>query len=303
MVIGGGVIGLSIAHHLGRAGVRDVVLVEQGELGSGSTCKAAGGVRATFSDAVNIELGLRSLRAFETFAADIGQEIDLHQVGYLFLLDRPEHVAAFEHNVALQNELGGTSRMVDVAEAKRLSPLIETEGLLAAAWSPYDGHCTPEAVVLGYAGAARRAGRPAGPRLLRDRHRHPGRRHHRGGDQPRHRSAPRSSCARPAPGRRSSATWWASTCRWCRCAGRSSPPSRSPASTRGRRSRSSSRPASTSTARARGCCSGCPTRTRRPASSWAAPTTGCRGSARRSSAGRRRSPRWASPAGGPGSTR
>jgi glycine/D-amino acid oxidase-like deaminating enzyme len=158
VVIGGGVIGLSVAYHLSRAGVRDVVLVESGELGSGSTCKAAGGVRATFSDSVNIELGLRSLRAFEDFATETGQEIDLHQVGYLFLLDRPEHVSAFEHNVALQTELGGTSRMVDVAEAKRLSPLIDTEGLLAAAWSPDDGHCTPESVVLGYAGAARRAG-------------------------------------------------------------------------------------------------------------------------------------------------
>lgn len=158
VVIGGGVMGLSAAHHLSRAGVRDVVLVEQGELGSGSTCKAAGGVRAQFSDAVNIELGLRSLRAFENFEAELGQEIDFHRVGYLFLLDRPDHVTAFEKNVALQNELGGTSRMIEVAEAKRLSPLIDTEGLLAAAWSPHDGHCTPEAVVLGYAGAARRAG-------------------------------------------------------------------------------------------------------------------------------------------------
>jgi glycine/D-amino acid oxidase-like deaminating enzyme len=158
VVIGGGVIGLSTAYHLSRAGVRDVVLVEQGELGSGSTCKAAGGVRAQFSDAVNIELGLHSLAAFERFEAELGQEIDLHRVGYLFLLDRPEHVTGFEQNVALHNELGGTSRMVEVAEAKRLSPLIDTDGLLAAAWSPDDGHCTPEAVVLGYAGGARRAG-------------------------------------------------------------------------------------------------------------------------------------------------
>lgn len=164
VIIGGGVMGLSTAYHLAHAGVTDVVLVEKSEFGSGSTCKAAGGVRAQFSDAVNIELGLRSLHAFETFKDTLGQEIDLHQVGYLFLLEKPEHVEAFEKNVALQNEIGVPSRMIEVAEAKSLSPLISTEGLLAAAYSPTDGHCTPESVVGGYAGAARRAG----ARLVRD---------------------------------------------------------------------------------------------------------------------------------------
>jgi sarcosine oxidase subunit beta len=158
VIIGGGLMGLSTAYHLARSGVRDVVVLERNDFGSGSTCKAAGGVRAQFSDAVNVELGLRSLRTFESFHEDFGQEIDLHQVGYLFLLDRPDHVAAFEANVAMQNELGVPSRMIDVAEAKRLSPLISTDGLLAATYSPTDGHCTPESVVLGYASAARRAG-------------------------------------------------------------------------------------------------------------------------------------------------
>ena len=158
VVVGGGVTGLSTAYHLAAAGVRDVVLVERAALGSGSTCKAAGGVRAQFSDRVNIELGTRSLRAFERFREQLHQEIDLHQVGYLFLLDSPEHVRAFEQNVALQNELGVPSRMLSVAEANRMSPLIATDGLLAAAYSPTDGHCTPESVVLGYASAARRHG-------------------------------------------------------------------------------------------------------------------------------------------------
>lgn len=158
VVVGGGIMGLSAAYHLAADGVRDVVLLERSELGSGSTCKAAGGVRAQFSDAVNIELGRRSLRTFESFRETFGQEIDLHQVGYLFLLDDPADVAAFEAGVALQNELGVDTRMIEVAEAQRLSPLIRTEGLLAAAWGPGDGHCTPESVVLGYAGAARRAG-------------------------------------------------------------------------------------------------------------------------------------------------
>ncbi|MCK2220291.1 FAD-binding oxidoreductase [Actinomadura sp. ATCC 31491] len=158
VVIGGGVMGVSIAYELAAAGVRDVVLLDKGPLGSGSTSRAAGGVRAQFSDRVNIELAARSLETFGRFAERFGQEIDLHKPGYLFLLDSPEAVAEFERNVAVQNELGVPSRIVSVREAAALSPLISTDGLLAAAYSPSDGHCTPESVVLGYAGAARRLG-------------------------------------------------------------------------------------------------------------------------------------------------
>ena len=158
VIIGGGVMGVSIAYHLAAAGVPDVVLVDKGAFGSGSTCKAAGGVRAQFSDRINIELGLRGLETFENFGERFDQEIDFHQVGYLFLLDSTASVSAFEQNVALQNDLGVPSRMISVAEAKQKSPLISTEGLLAAAFSPTDGHCTPESVVLGYATAARRKG-------------------------------------------------------------------------------------------------------------------------------------------------
>lgn len=158
VIVGGGVMGTSIAFHLAEAGVRDVLLIERDDLGSGSTSKAAGGVRAQFSDELNIRLGARSLEAFTRFGERPGQEIDLHQVGYLFLLSRPEDVTAFEQSVELQNELGVPSRMISVEEARRLSPLIETDGLLAAAFSPDDGHCTPESVVLGYATGARRHG-------------------------------------------------------------------------------------------------------------------------------------------------
>ncbi|MDT7665077.1 MAG: hypothetical protein QOD04_4633, partial [Pseudonocardiales bacterium] len=85
VVIGGGVVGTSAAFHLAEAGV-DVLLLERDELASGSTSRAAGGVRAQFSDPVNIQLGLRSLEAFERFADRPGGEIDLVQHGYLFLL-------------------------------------------------------------------------------------------------------------------------------------------------------------------------------------------------------------------------
>src|SRR5829696_10274239 len=96
VVIGGGVVGLSTAYHLARSGVRDVVLLDRDALGCGSTAKAAGGVRAQFSDPVNITLGARSLETFRDFPASFGQQIDLREVGYLFLLSSPADVSAFE---------------------------------------------------------------------------------------------------------------------------------------------------------------------------------------------------------------
>ena len=158
VIIGGGIMGVSTAYQLAAAGVTGVVLVDADALGSGSTSKAAGGVRAQFSDTINIGLGLRSLQTFETFTEQFGQEIDFRQVGYLFLLDSPESVSLFEDAVKTQNELGVPSRMISVAEASHLSPLVSTDGLLAAVFSPNDGYCTPESVVLGYATAARRHG-------------------------------------------------------------------------------------------------------------------------------------------------
>lgn len=158
VVIGGGVMGLSTAYHLAKQGVQDVVLVERGELGAGSTCKAAGGVRAQFSDAVNIELGMRSLEVFRNFPELFDQDIDLDECGYLFLLEREEDLRTFERNVELQRSMGLESRIISVEEAQELSPLISTEGLIAGVWSPEAGHCTPESVVQGYARAARALG-------------------------------------------------------------------------------------------------------------------------------------------------
>lgn len=162
VVVGGGVMGTSIAFHLAEAGVRDVVLLEMNELGSGSTCKAAGGVRANFSDEVNIALGARSLEAFARFGERPGQEIDLHRVGYLFLLDSAEQVEHFRESTALQNKVqpssGLPTRMVSVDEAVALAPIVAADGLVGACFSPSAGHCTPESVVLGYASAARRLG-------------------------------------------------------------------------------------------------------------------------------------------------
>jgi sarcosine oxidase subunit beta len=115
-------------------------------------------VRAQFSDELNIRIAARSLDAFEDFGRRPGAEIDLKQVGYLFLLTTPADVALFEDSVAVQRSLGVPSEIVDAARAKELCPLIDTSDVLAASWCPRDGHCTPDAVVQGYATAARALG-------------------------------------------------------------------------------------------------------------------------------------------------
>ena len=157
VVVGGGVIGTSVAFHLAEAGV-DVCLLERDQLAGGSTSRAAGGVRAQFSDPLNIAIGLRSIEAFTRFGERPGAEIDLHQVGYLFLLDREEDVASFEEGVALQNELGVPSRFVDLDEVAQLCPIAGLDGVLAATYCALDGHASPEAVVQGYAAGARSHG-------------------------------------------------------------------------------------------------------------------------------------------------
>ena len=157
VVVGGGVMGASAAFHLAEAGV-SVLLVEKAELASGSTSKAAGGVRANFSDELNIAMGARSLDLLADFGNRPGQEIDLHRPGYLFALTTPEDVATFERSTELHHKFGVESRMLTPEEAQAISPLLNIEDVLAASFTPNDGYCTPESVVMGYASGARRHG-------------------------------------------------------------------------------------------------------------------------------------------------
>jgi glycine/D-amino acid oxidase-like deaminating enzyme len=158
VVVGGGIMGASIAFHLAEAGVTDVIVLERGTLGSGSSAKPLGGVRATFSDANNIELGLRSLHAYETFADRFGIDIGLRQVGYLFLCRSEAELAAVEASVRLQNRLGYNSRMVTPAKAGEINPMLDPGPLLGASFSPRDGYAEPARVVEGYARAATQLG-------------------------------------------------------------------------------------------------------------------------------------------------
>src|SRR5499427_4300932 len=123
VVVGGGCMGASVAYHLARRGITDVVVVEREKmLGTGSTGRNAGGVRHQFSNEANIRLSIESIALLERFADEVGQAIDFHQDGYLFLLSSPSNVAMFEKNVALQRSLGVDVQWLDRAAAERLAP-------------------------------------------------------------------------------------------------------------------------------------------------------------------------------------
>jgi glycine/D-amino acid oxidase-like deaminating enzyme len=154
VIVGGGIMGASIAYHLARAGITDVIVLESGEIACGSSGKPLGGVRVQFSDRANIELGLRSLHAYGRFAEEIGKDIGLQRVGYLFALRDPADVAPFEASIALQTELGAVSRVVDADAAVALCPYLDASRLVAAAWSPGDGFARPPDAVRGYLDSA-----------------------------------------------------------------------------------------------------------------------------------------------------
>ena len=151
--------GASVAYHLTRLGLTNVVLVErEPQLGTASTARNAGGVRHQFSQPANVRLSIESIRLFEQFEEVVGSPIDFHQDGYLFLLSDAAHVATFRAAVDMQRGLGVPVEWLDADEAARRVPGLLTDGVAAATFCSRDGICDPNGVTMGFAAAARRAG-------------------------------------------------------------------------------------------------------------------------------------------------
>jgi sarcosine oxidase subunit beta len=154
VVIGGGIMGAATVYALACVDTTDVVLVEAGEPAGGSSGKPLGGVRAVFSDPINVELGLRSLQLYRRFPHEVGTDIGLQQVGYLFALRHEEDLESHRASVTVQNGLGVRSQLVDPAEARRLCPYLDERQLSAALWSPDGGYARPTDAVLGLLAAS-----------------------------------------------------------------------------------------------------------------------------------------------------
>lgn len=154
VVIGGGMMGASALYYLTRLGCSSAILLERETLAAGSTSKAAGGIRAQFSDELNVRIALECIRRFERFDDEPGGEIDYKQWGYLFLLDDERDATAFRQSLDVQASLDVPSRWLEPSEVGGIVPGLVTDDLVGATFCPIDGYATPEAAVHGYARAA-----------------------------------------------------------------------------------------------------------------------------------------------------
>lgn len=151
--------GLSIAHALARNhGVTDVVVVDRSYLCGGASGRNGGGVRAQFSSEENIRLMQESIRICRDFAAEMKINVWFRQGGYLFVVRSEAGRRNLEKSVGIQNGCGLSTRMLAPAEAKRIVPELDTEGLVAASFNPDDGVVFPWPFVWGYAEQAKRLG-------------------------------------------------------------------------------------------------------------------------------------------------
>jgi len=174
VIVGGGVVGCSLAYHLARAGVRPLVL-ERGQLGAGSTARGAGGVRQQFTTEINVRVGMLSRQLLERFEEEVGAPSDLRSIGYLFVATDAAQMEQLARSVEMQHAVGLSDvRLTTPEEVADLVPQLNIEDVLGGSFCPSDGLAGPNEVTSGYVTAARRHGarRPQGqfrrlPRLRR----------------------------------------------------------------------------------------------------------------------------------------
>ena len=152
VIIGGGVVGASVAYHLSERGVRDVVILEREDVqGLGSTGKATGGVRAQFETDINVKMSMYSIDFFKNWSFDCGYD----PKGYLFFTTKDETLELLRENVRKQNALGVADvELIDVDSIKKMVPGMNCDDIVGASFRQSDGFIDPVAVMDGFTQAA-----------------------------------------------------------------------------------------------------------------------------------------------------
>lgn len=160
-IVGAGVTGLSVAYHLGLAGVRDVVVVDRAGVGSGASAIQPGGVRQQWGTRANCLLARESFAFYSDVAnrLELAVPASLDCGGYVFVALLAETLDRLERNRGLQNECGIPSVSLSPAEVGELVAGLDPSSLVGGVFCAEDGYFDrPQAVIAGFASSARAGG-------------------------------------------------------------------------------------------------------------------------------------------------
>ncbi len=157
VIIGGGVMGCSVLYHLARLGMRDVVLLEQDVLGSGSTGRSQAILRMHYSNPITASMAWESLKVFQDFEEEMGHPSGYVNTGY-FVIVSPVDRGPMEENVAMQRSLGIETSVVSQEDLEELAPMLKADDAGGIAYEPQSGYADPYLVTTGYAQRAKDMG-------------------------------------------------------------------------------------------------------------------------------------------------
>jgi len=151
VIIGGGIVGSSIAYHLVAAGCKSVLVIErESAQGKGSTGKSMGGVRAQFSTPVNIQMSLYSIPFYASFEDRLGFPCDYRPQGYLFCATSDKHLAYLRANYEKQVAMGLKNvRLVTGDEIRGMFPLLRGDDIVGGSFCSTDGFVDPYSAMIG----------------------------------------------------------------------------------------------------------------------------------------------------------
>lgn len=158
VIVGGGVVGASVAWHLAMRGWKDILVIDRSAgPGEGSTGRATGGFRAQYATAINVALSLLAREKLRRFREEVGADPGYLPAGYLWLAASDHELAILSQGVSVQHAAGlAEARQVGPEEIVAINPAIAHDGIVGGTWCPTDGFIRPLSMLGGYLEAARR---------------------------------------------------------------------------------------------------------------------------------------------------
>jgi len=158
VIIGGGVIGASIAYHLGKRGMGQVILLEKEALGAGSTGRCLGGIRYQFSTEIHVRFSLESFSFFRDFREELGVDPEFKRIGYFFLATSARSQKVLQENYLLLQRFGILVELLSAEEIQQRWPQLQVSDVLWGSYCGEEGYAGPHEVLMGYIKGAQRAG-------------------------------------------------------------------------------------------------------------------------------------------------